>query len=251
VKDFSRSGGTRLTVLLVTWNARSQVEELLRALRHYALHHFRLVVVDNASTDGTRELVREIATEPGVMTVLNETNRRCAAATNQGLALVETEFVAYFCASHALVAGAGWDAALVAFMESHPAVSFAGDVWNPYGFLLPSKRYRGGWTPEVHGRERLLHVQGGAWIARRRVFEELGMFAEDEYPHAGMDVEFSYRLLSHGHVLGRHPAIASPPAPEKPGWRPGVHVYHPPSDALREWVRRDIAALESSRRRIP
>jgi hypothetical protein len=135
---------------------------------------------------------------------------------------------------------------LVRFLDERPSIGFAGCVWNPYGFTLPSKRYREGWTPDGLGRDRLRHVQGGAWIARRSVFERYGLFAEDDYPHGGMDVEFSYRLLSHGEELGHCPAITAPPYPEVPEREAGVFVYHPASDELRREVRSRLAGTARS-----
>lgn len=215
----------RVTVVLVAWNARSQVLELLRTLRGFTPPPYELLVLDNASSDGLSSALRLFQGEPGYRLVENRENRRCAAATNQALALVETEYVVYLCASHALVTGPEWLERLVEWMDAHPQVPLAGDVWAP-GYALPSRRYRPGWSPERH-QGPLLHVQGGAWIARRALFDEVGGFAEDEHPHSGMDVELSYRLLSLGKELGQCPLFRCPPSPQAARLEPGVAVLHP------------------------
>lgn len=229
----------RLTIVLVTWNARQQVEELLAGIDALTRSPHELVIVDNGSEDGTREWLLALPRRRGLLLVCNEENQRCAAATNQALARCRTEFVVYLCASHAVVTKPGWETPLLEYMDAHPEVCLAGDVWNP-GYPLASGRYAQGWSCESHGLEKLRHVQGGAWIARRRLFEELGPFNEAEYPHGGMDVEFSYRMLSRGLPLGDCPAIRCPPWPMLPARHPAVGVCHPAPPALRTALRREL-----------
>lgn len=229
----------RLTIVLVTWNAKTHVEELLAGIRAYTRSPYELVIVDNASSDGTRDLLEALPPSPGLTLRFNEENCRCAEATNQALELCRTEYVIYLCASHAVVTEPGWEEPLVELLDAQPQIDFAGDVWNP-GFTLASRRYARGWTPEDHGLEHLLHVQGGIWIARRSLFDEVGPFAQDDYPHSGMDVEFSYRLLSLGRRLGHCPAVTCPAWPSLPRRLPGVVAYHPAPPALRAELRREL-----------
>jgi SAM-dependent methyltransferase len=228
----------RATIALVTWNSLERVVDLVAAIRAYTQPPYDLLIVDNNSTDGTRSFLRILASEPGVRVVENVENRKCAAATNQAIELCRTEFLIYLCAPHALVTAPGWDEDLLRFMADHPDIGLAGDVWNP-GFPVVSRHYRAGWTPEAHGLEKLAHVQGAAFIARRALFSEVGPFDAEAFPTGGMDVEFSYRLLSFGKKLGRAPSVASPNE-AVPREEAGVSVYHPTSRELRERVREQI-----------
>lgn len=124
-------------------------------------------------------------------------------------------------------------------MAEHQEVGIAGDLWVP-PYLLASERYAPGWDPARLPPEERLHVQGGAWVARRSLFERVGWFAEDRYPQGGMDVELSFRLLSLGEKLGRHPAISSPPWPQRALARPGVRVVHPAEPEDRASLRRRV-----------
>lgn len=225
----------RATIVLVTYNSLERTRELLAAIEAYTPLSHELLVLDNGSTDGTLDLLRCAAGASRLRLVESAKNLRCAHATNAALALCETEYVVYLCASHALVLGAGWLEELVRYMDDRPSVGIGGHVWNP-GFTLESKHYALGWTPGAYGLDRLAHVQGGAWIARRAIFHEVGDFFAEEYPQGGMDVEFSYRLLSLGRQLGEISCVSCPPWPKEPGGE-GALVVHPATMEQRRSVR--------------
>jgi glycosyltransferase involved in cell wall biosynthesis len=101
--------GPRVTIVLVTYNALEPTRELIAAIRAFTKEPYELVVVDNASTDGTLEHLRRMDGQAGYTLLANAKNARCAAATNQAISRATTEYVLYLCSSHALVADTGWD----------------------------------------------------------------------------------------------------------------------------------------------
>lgn len=229
----------RVTIVLVTHGACEQVVDLLGAIRALTRSPHVLRVVDNASTDDLRHFLRQVAGEPATHVDESPKNLGCAAGSNLALEACDTEYVIYLCAPHALVLQEGWDTALVRFMDEHPELSLAGDAWVP-PYLPESDRYAAGWDPTFVAREELLHVQGGAWIARRALFDRVGLFAADRYPQGGMDVELSFRLLSHGEKLGAHPAVSCPSWPRSPDTGPEIAVIHPAGDAERRRLRERV-----------
>ncbi|MEZ5988058.1 MAG: glycosyltransferase [Planctomycetota bacterium] len=77
--------GVRLRVAIVTWRSRDLVERCLRSLfAHTRVEGMEVVVVDNASGDGTVELLRERF--PQVRVVANDANLGFTRATNQAMA---------------------------------------------------------------------------------------------------------------------------------------------------------------------
>lgn len=79
-----------LTVIIVSWNVNDLLRDCLRSLRQYAPAHeaMTVFVVDNASSDGTPEMM---ATEfPEVRLVANPTNRGFTGGNNDGLAAART-----------------------------------------------------------------------------------------------------------------------------------------------------------------
>lgn len=73
-------------LVTVTYNAAKDIEEFLGCYDQLSTQGIHLVVIDNASSDGTVELVSKIKKGRHDMTlIVNYTNRGVAAANNQGI----------------------------------------------------------------------------------------------------------------------------------------------------------------------
>src|SRR5918994_2551473 len=112
-----------LSIVIVTYNARADVEACLRSLSDAApaLPH-DVVVVDNASTDGVVQAVA--AGWPAVRIIEMGRNAGFAAANNAGIRATDGAF-ALLLNSDTIVAPGAIDA-LVAKLEATPAAAIAG-----------------------------------------------------------------------------------------------------------------------------
>src|SRR5262249_16224978 len=76
----------KATILIVTPNGLHYTKLCLTSLLYGWRPQDELIIVDNASTDGTQEFLRAVeAANPFVRVILNDNNRGFAAANNQGL----------------------------------------------------------------------------------------------------------------------------------------------------------------------
>jgi glycosyltransferase involved in cell wall biosynthesis len=82
----------RLSVIIPVYNERPTIEEQLRRVREVAIDK-EIVVIDDASTDGTRELLSSLPAEPGLRVLLQPENRGKGAAVRRGLAEARGEVV--------------------------------------------------------------------------------------------------------------------------------------------------------------
>ncbi|MCH8183113.1 MAG: glycosyltransferase family 2 protein [Proteobacteria bacterium] len=103
---------SRLSVVTVTHDSADVVE---RCLRSVAAAH-QVIVVDNASGDGTHERVR--GSLPGAVLIENRTNIGFGNACNAGFARADTEFVLFLNPDAALRDGAA--EALTAAADRYP-----------------------------------------------------------------------------------------------------------------------------------
>lgn len=75
-------------IVIVTWNSEDVIGPCLESC--FANPGVRVVVVDNASSDGTR---REILKFPSVHAIFSDTNLGFAGGVNRGIAALDTELV--------------------------------------------------------------------------------------------------------------------------------------------------------------
>jgi len=82
-----------LTFLLPVFNERATVEQILQSVEDSGLAD-RIIVVDDASTDGTRKVLQDIASRnPLIELHLHDRNRGKGAALRTGFGKVETDLV--------------------------------------------------------------------------------------------------------------------------------------------------------------
>lgn len=112
-----------LSIVIINWNTRDMLRDCLQTVfAGLGDLNAEVIVVDNASTDGSGLMV---ATEfPQIRLISNVANRGFAAANNQGFAAAKGRHVLLL-NSDTLVLGAVLPA-MVDFMDAHPAVGIMG-----------------------------------------------------------------------------------------------------------------------------
>jgi GT2 family glycosyltransferase len=83
--------GRLVSVILITWNSAEWLGACLGSVAAQNHEPLELIVVDNASSDASREIVREVS--PDVSLIRNDANRGFSAAVNRGIGESRGEFV--------------------------------------------------------------------------------------------------------------------------------------------------------------
>jgi N-acetylglucosaminyl-diphospho-decaprenol L-rhamnosyltransferase len=131
-----------LTVVVVSWNVRDLLRRCLDSVLtlpnpQLPISNVEIMVIDNASTDGSAEMVRREF--PGVQLVANAENRGFTAANNQGLALSRGRYLLLLNPDTEIVDDAL--ATMVAYMDDHPRVGALGpELRYPDGSRQSSRR---------------------------------------------------------------------------------------------------------------
>jgi GT2 family glycosyltransferase len=207
----------RVDVGVVTWNTRDlTVEALRRLLDTEQGCDLRVLVQDNASSDGTAEAVRDKVPEARVD--VSPDNVGFAAGVNRLLARSDAPW--FLALNSDAWPAPGAIGALVAAAERHPrAAAVAPRLERPDGSLehsthpLPSLRVaaasavglRGQWAERhllhgswAHDRERPVDwAVGAALLLRRAAVAQLGGLDESFFMYVE-DLEWCHRARQHG-----------------------------------------------------
>ncbi|MHB8509954.1 MAG: glycosyltransferase family 2 protein [Candidatus Dormibacteria bacterium] len=169
--------------MLVTWNAAVMLPACLASLRAQDLP-VDLVVVDNASSDGSLELV--LRAWPSASVRRLDHNTGFAAAANVGAGMATTDYVALL--NYDVVLDPGYLSSCVAALDSNPGAGSAqGLLLRPGRLLLDSAGHtvsRGRWvrnrgenqplgSPAAWAPASVFGVTGAAAVYRRAMLEEV------------------------------------------------------------------------------
>ncbi len=115
-----------VTIGIVTFNNRKLTELCLASIESQTIHpNYEVVVVDNASTDGTAAwLGDEVARRPGHRVILNDDNRGFAAACNQAFAGCESEILCFL--NNDTIVSRGWLSTLTEALMGSPELGLVG-----------------------------------------------------------------------------------------------------------------------------
>jgi len=197
-----------VSVVIVTWNGRQYLEACLTAVAAQEGVSVETIVVDNASTDGTVDYVRERF--PWVRVVALDTNRGFAGGNNAGVREARGTFVALL--NNDAVPERGWLHALlrgvndqdgsllvtsrIVYMHDPSVIDSAGDGFLRWGGAF--KRHHGGRVETSGDSMEVFGICGAACLMPRRVFDELGGFDEDFFvSHEDVDLSYRARLLGY------------------------------------------------------
>jgi GT2 family glycosyltransferase len=213
-----------LSVVIVSWNTCDLLAQCLASLEaERQAVAFEVIVVDNGSTDGSRQMVARDFTQARLLT--NPDNRGFATANNQGIAVAAGRYLLLLNSDTAVEPGSL--GALVAFADAHPGAGILGPrLLNFDGSLQPS----GGNFPtplstlaqllglaRISGRPRygtrrdysvpavVDEVSGAAMLVRASLLRELGGL-DESFAWGYEDVDLCRRATTAGWSVHYLPA---------------------------------------------
>ena len=152
----------RVSVVVLTYNNLAFTQACLFSVEAYSDYpNLEVIVVDNASSDGSREWLREWAGEASSAghvrrVVLNDANLGFAAGNNVGLREATGEVLVLL--NNDTYVTPGWVRGLSNHLRSEPGLGLVGPVTNNIGNEARIGRLRGGFLP---GRARFAVQQRG------------------------------------------------------------------------------------------
>jgi GT2 family glycosyltransferase/glycosyltransferase involved in cell wall biosynthesis len=123
----------KVSVIVLTFNNLELTKACLASLMDESDYpNLEIVIVDNASSDGSREYLTAVAAEhPDVRLILNEKNLGFAAGNNVGLAAATGDYLAVL--NNDTVVTRGWVLTLVRHLQADATIGLIGPMTNNIG----------------------------------------------------------------------------------------------------------------------
>lgn len=202
----------KAAVIVLSWNGKPYLEDCLAAVLAQPYPDFEVLLVDNASTDGSADFVAERF--PRVRVIRNHKNLGFAAGMNVGLKAAPGEILVLL--NQDTVVREHWLAALVEAMAADPAVGVAGcKILYPDGKTIQHAgamldyplgfAHHYGYGELDQGQYDTLrqvdYVTGAAMGIKREVIAQIGYLDEDLSPAYFEDAEFCLRAREAGYKV--------------------------------------------------
>lgn len=197
------------SIIIPTWNGKIYLEDCLKSLLSQAYPHFEVIIVDNASSDGTPDWVA--AHFPTVTLIRNERNLGFAGGVNVGLVAAQGEVLILF--NQDAAAEPGWLEAMVNGLTASPDIGIVGckiyywggkTIWHA-GVRLNDPRmhvvHQGENETDQGQYEQLADVDavtGAALGIKRAILRTTGLFDEDYFVYFE-DMDFCWRVRQAGY----------------------------------------------------
>ncbi len=192
-----------VSIIIPHLNGRHHLPNCLTSLRQQTWADFEILLVDNGSTDGTQDYVRQQFPEVKLLELGH--NRGFTGACNAGWQAASGEYVILL--NNDTEVDPNWLAEIVSAFQRHPDVGIvaskmllfdrrdhfhtAGDFYQLDG--IPGNR--GVWQQDVgqyDTEEEVFGACGGSSAYRRQLLDEIG-FLDDDFFFSCEDVDVSWR----------------------------------------------------------
>lgn len=196
----------KTTIIIPNYNGLSFMEPCFESLKEQTVRNFKVLVVDNGSTDGSVEWLKEHR----IPSIFLKENTGFSGAVNTGIRAADTPYVLLL--NNDTRVELGFVAAMERAMDQSPKIfsvssrmiqmyhpellDDAGDMYSILGWAYQ----RGvGRSSELYQKScRVFSACAGAAIYRRAVFYEIGLFDELHFAYLE-DIDVGWRAKLYGY----------------------------------------------------
>jgi len=214
-----------VSIIIVNYDTRAFLKRCLHSVTAFPPPcEFETIVVDNASGDGSCEMVKEVF--PQVTLLENSTNEGFSKALNRGIRRSSGSLLLFL--NSDVVVAPGCVEALVEFLDKHPDAGICGPkLLNPDGSIQLSCRAFPTPVNVFFGRKSIWSklfpsnrlsrlflksdldygvvqevdwIVGACMMVKRKVIDSIGLFDEDYFLFVE-DADFCYQAKKAGHSV--------------------------------------------------
>lgn len=210
-----------LSIIIVSYKVKNLLRECLQSIYSYSPRYsFEVIVVENGSKDGTKEMIKNLF--PTVKLIINDSNRGWGKALNQGITTSKGNLILIMDADSIVMRGT--INIMSKFLLHHPEVGgvapklfYPNLIYQPSGRTYPSIKFIILHTLGIHKlfpKSRIIRdyylpylnidtpwevdlVKTSCFLVKKKVIENIGLIDERFFVYFG-DVDWQYRMKKGG-----------------------------------------------------
>jgi GT2 family glycosyltransferase len=173
------------SIIVVNYNGGTELNDCLRSVVQCTQYPYELIVVDNASTDGSLDRIRDEF--PSVLVICNRENEGYSGAVNRGLGEASGKYIAVL--NMDIIVEERWLEPMVRFLEENPhagavnplllihqdsgKINALGQIiqWSGLGF---NRKLRWPRNMADEAPTRISGLQGAVFVVRTDLFKLIG-----------------------------------------------------------------------------
>ena len=196
-----------VSIIIVNWNGKHYLDTCLSSILNQTYKNFEIIMVDNASTDGSVEYVQE--KYPSVKIIQTKENLGFAKGCNVGMRASNADYIVTL--SNDTRVEQKWLEELVKVAETDEKIGICGSklilmdtptIYNSAGFfiILNALIYDRAPSKKVGRYEKLEQVDGvcaASALYRKKMLDEIGLF-DERFFFGHDDIDLSWRAKHAG-----------------------------------------------------
>ncbi|MBD3167685.1 glycosyltransferase [bacterium] len=202
-----KEGDPIASVVIPVHNRGSFLPKAIASVANGTLQNFEIIIVDNASSDNTREVAEQLAAEDDRIKVLHNEVNVIAKALNMGVRAARGRYIAQLDSDDEYTERTL--EAMVEYLETHPKCGLAisyyelmdeeGTTLDEFGIIKHLE----------YNLNNILRVDGAGALRcwHKSVIEEMGGFNETDFPNYGEDYDLVLKVGEKYHVDRVHEVL--------------------------------------------
>lgn len=204
------------SVVVVNWNGKKWLNDCLGSLRRQTVNNFEIIVVDNNSSDGSEEFIKNKF--PEVIFVQTGSNLGFAGGNNAALPYakgkylillnndtwVESDYVEKFTNAFQEIPNLGAAQSKIVLMENQDKLDACGAYWSHSSFLYHYGYAKNSLDSKYNRKFKVFSNKGASMIVRHDLVRTLGLFDEKFWCYYE-ETDFCHRVWLSGYECWYYP----------------------------------------------
>lgn len=194
-------------VIILTWNQLETTKTCIESYLANTLVPTRLIVIDNASDESTRQYLSFLKNTPNceIKIVLNEENLGFIRGMNQG---IEISNAPYIClANNDLIFTKGWLKEIINVFDEYKNLGVLNPNSNNLGVSPEGGVSLEDFANRLKDKDKGVFAEmpycvGFCMVIRREVIEKVGGLSDEFYPMFFEDADYSLKANKAGYLIG-------------------------------------------------